>query len=129
MEKIVLDIIFILFSIYAVLNIIMYLPRMKGWFASFKPQKHLINDKKNKLALIIPARNESQTISSLFDSINKQTYSRSDFDIYVIVKEENDPTIQMTLDMGGYPLVAPKQKCKGDALNVAFKNILENKPD
>lgn len=129
MEKTVLDVILVIYLVYALINLLMYLPRVRGWFGAIKPQVHLYNSKKGKLALIIPARNESQTIPVLFNSINKQTYAKEDFDIYVVVKEDDDPTIKLTEDMGGYCLVAKEQKCKGDALDVAFQYIIKNKND
>ena len=67
-----------------VVFVILYLPRIWCWFAPFKKQKRVFNYKKNKLALIIPARNEGNAVLPLFESIENQTYDRNNFDVFVV---------------------------------------------
>lgn len=109
--------------------LVIYLPRIKGWFGAIKPQKKLVCEKKNKFAVLIPAKNEGKIIEDILRSLAAQTYPREYFDIHVIVKEKNDITIQKTEQYGGYAYVAENQKCKGDALDFCMKSILKNRAD
>lgn len=106
----------------------LYLPRIIGYVFAFIPQKKLTNDKKNKFALVIPARNEGKTILPLLESINKQTYDRDYFDVYVIVKEKNDPVINYAKLVKATAYVDETQTCKGDCLNYGLKKILSDHP-
>ncbi len=125
----ILNALFIITLIIVLYNLIKYLPRVNCWIKGKEKQEHLVNEVKNKLALCIPARNESKVIVDLFKSIERQTYDRSLFDVFVIVKEENDPTIELTKQMGGICYIHKEQNCKGDALDLCFKNILKDYKD
>ena len=92
-----------------VVFVILYLPRIWCWFGSFKKQKRLNNSKKNKLALIIPARNEGKAVLSLFESIENQSYDRSNFDVFVVVKEYDDPVIEYAKAIGAEVFVDVNQ--------------------
>lgn len=107
-----------------VLFLILYFPRMLAWFASLFPQRHLLNSKNNKIAVIIPARNEGTAILPLLESLGKQTYNRKHFDIYIGVKEYDDPVITYGHNAGAEVFVIPNQKCKGDCLDACIKSIL-----
>lgn len=111
-----------------VVFVILYLPRIWCWFGSFKKQKRLYNSKKNKLALIIPARNEGKAVLSLFESIENQSYDRSNFDVFVVVKEYDDPVIEYAKAIGAEVFVNVNQTCKGDCLDSTIKTLLKEKP-
>ena len=111
-----------------VVFVILYLPRIWCWFGSFKKQKRLYNSKKNKLALIIPARNEGKAVLSLFESIENQSYDRSNFDVFVVVKEYDDPVIEYAKAIGAEVFVDVNQTCKGDCLDSTIKTLLKEKP-
>ena len=111
-----------------VVFVILYLPRIWCWFGSFKKQKRLNNSKKNKLALIIPARNEGKAVLSLFESIENQSYDRSNFDVFVVVKEYDDPVIEYAKALGAEVFVDVNQTCKGDCLDSTIKTLLKEKP-
>ena len=113
---------FLAFITFCLLN---YVPRLVAWFYGFKKQKHLEKNKDNKIAIIVPARNESMVIGNLFESIKKQTYKN--FDTFVIVKDSNDPTIEMAKEIGAITLVCPNQTKKSDALDYALKEALKKK--
>jgi cellulose synthase/poly-beta-1,6-N-acetylglucosamine synthase-like glycosyltransferase len=120
----------LLFSLYIFLGliglcIILYIPRLIAWFAPYKKQEHLHNDKNNKFAILIPARNESSVIRGLLDCLKNQTYDRKNFDIHVIVKDLNDKTIAIAKEYGAFVHVVEDQKCKSDALNSCFQNIFK----
>ena len=111
-----------------VVFVILYLPRIWCWFGSFKKQKILYNSKKNKLALIIPARNEGKAVLSLIESIENQSYDRSNFDVFVVVKEYDDPVIEYAKAIGAEVFVDVNQTCKGDCLDSTIKTLLKEKP-
>ena len=73
--------------------ILVYLPRIIAWFGAFLPYEKLHNETKNSIAVLIPARNESAVIGSLLSSLQHQTYSN--FEVFVIVKDPADPTLQL----------------------------------
>ncbi len=58
------------------------------------------SEKKSKFAILIAARNESNVISNILESLNKQTYPREFFEAYVIVESEDDPTIEIVKKYG-----------------------------
>lgn len=105
--------------------LIAYFPRLKGWFSSIKPQKRVYNEKKNKIALIIPARNEAAVIGSLLDTCLEQTYDRNYFDMHVIVKDPSDIAIGICREKGAYVHVDEDQKSKGDALDYGIHEAMK----
>ena len=79
----------------------------------------------HRFAVLIPARNESKVIRDLFEALKHQEYDASKIDTYVIVKDPKDETIKIASEYGINVFVNPDQKCKGDALDFAIKNIYE----
>lgn len=81
--------------------------------------------KNPKFCMIIPARNESKVIGSLLESIKNQTKPIPMEDVYVIVEEKNDPTVQITESFGSTILYRKdlSLKRKGYALDEAFHQI------
>lgn len=112
-----------------VVFVILYLPRIWCWFAPFKKQKRVFNYKKNKLALIIPARNEGNAVLPLFESIENQTYDRNNFDVFVVVKEYDDPVIEYAKRINAKVFVDANQTCKGDCLDSTIKKMLKEYPE
>ena len=104
-----------------------YIPRMKLWFDGFKKQKHLTNSKQNKLAILLPARNESKIIENLLISIKNQTYPTELFDVHVIVADKNDKTIDLTKEYlsNSYIHIIENQTRKAEALDGAIKEIID----
>ncbi|MDR0964444.1 MAG: hypothetical protein LBM60_07500, partial [Clostridium sp.] len=47
---------------FCVIDLIAYLPRIAFYLFAFKKQDRLVNHIKNKIAVIVPARNESAVI-------------------------------------------------------------------
>ncbi len=113
-----------IFITECLLFLVIYYPRLIAWFGAVKPQKRLYNGTKNKIAVIIPARNESKVIGTLLDSLAEQTYPREYFDIHVIVADKNDPALKILPRYGAYEHVVETQKCKGDALDACLKSIM-----
>ncbi len=123
-----LEIILITYCALLFLALICYIPKFKCWVFGFKKTEKLTNEKKSKIALLIPAKNESECISPLFDSINNQTYNKSLFDVFIIVDNEQDETINIAKNKlhNASIVVEKNQKCKADALDTAIKYIYES---
>ena len=85
---ILLTCLFAVFCGVSLIGIVLYLPRAKCWLHAFGKQERLFNSKNNRLAVMIPAKNESTSITPLFDSLARQTYDRACFDVYVVVDDE-----------------------------------------
>ena len=58
MDKVVYGL-FALFVSVSLICIALYIPRIWCWLFAFSHQKKLYNEKKNRLAIIVPAKNES----------------------------------------------------------------------
>ena len=117
------------YLILLVITLISYLPRIRAWFYGFKKEKHIVNEKQNKIAVLIPARNESMVIRDLLDSAKSQTYPADKFELHIIVKEHDDPTINIVKEYGYSIHVIENQTCKGDALEYTLQDILKRTPD
>ncbi|PWM46683.1 MAG: hypothetical protein DBX47_01885 [Clostridiales bacterium] len=126
MYKLIADIFLTVLVISCITFLIMYLPRLYAWICSFKKPEHIVNEKQNKLAFLIPARNESSVIGDLFDSFEAQTYKN--FDVFVLVKDENDKTVEMSKRINAKVYVMPNQTCKGDVLDFSLKHIIKEYP-
>lgn len=111
------------YFVLTALALILYLPKLIGFRYAFKKPKHYEATDKRRIALVVPARGESKIIGDLFASIQRQDYDPSCFDVFVIVKEKTDPTVNIALKMGARVFVVEKQKCKGDALDGFFKAL------
>jgi len=102
-----------------------YIPKLAQIFGFWhKPEQKEVT-KQRRIAVVIPARNESKTIPRLLESIAKQTYPKEYFSVNVIVKDAADPTVKLARAAGANVFVVPGQKCKGDALDGYFKSISE----
>lgn len=115
--------IMIFYVTFASLALILYLPKLIGFRYAFKKAEHYRATEKRRIAVIVPARNESAIIGDLFASIVKQDYDPAFFDVNVIVKDPNDPTVEIAKKMGANVYVVSDQKCKGDALDGYFKSL------
>lgn len=119
--------IYLLISLFL---LILYIPRLWYYVDAFRRHPHLTNDKKNRLAVLVPAKNESKSIQSLFDTLNQQTYDREMFDVHVIVEDPQDPTIAMARKSVNATIhVVFEQTRKGEALDGALKTILKYYPN
>lgn len=66
----------------------------------FPTNMELIDDKKNKYAILIAARNEEKVIGNLLKSINNQDYPKSLIDIYVGADNCTDDTARIAKENG-----------------------------
>lgn len=82
------------------------------------------------VCFLIPARDESKVISKLLSSIREQSYKISMEDIYVIVENDKDKTLDICKDYGCSFIVRKNldgRRRKGYALDDAIKYILKEK--
>lgn len=126
--SILINIITVTYCIAIAFFFAMSLPRLMCWTHAFKKQSRLNNPKQNKLAVLIPARNESMSVGNLFEDISAQSYPRERYDVHVIVSDSEDATIEMARRHGFIPLVVADQTCKSDALDACFQGILSEDP-
>lgn len=88
------------------------------------------SDKLTKFAILVAARNESKVISNLLTSLVQQTYPRSSYEVYVIVEDINDPTVQIVEKFGFKYFVRDRlndmRKTKGFALQECIAHLNRN---
>ena len=108
-----IDIILIVYGAAALFAALLYIPKLVQFLHCFFPPERRFAREKRRIALLIPARDESRVIGDLFDSILRQTYDRENFEVNVIVKRADDPTVEMAKKLGFSVFVVPEQTCKG----------------
>lgn len=116
----------IVYLVAQIFLILCYVPRITLWFKGYKKQDYLTNPHKNKIALLLPARNEGDIIENLLISIKNQTYPKNLFDVFVIVQNSSDKTIELTKEHlpNAFVQVVEHQTKKADALDSCIKTIL-----
>ena len=79
-----------------------------------------------KVAILVPARDESGVIEGLLKSLAKQSVPLKAEDVYVIVESADDPTVQICRKHGNSVIFRQslKHQRKGYALDEAVKQIL-----
>ena len=124
---------------YIVLGVDILLLVIFSWYYityfvnSFKKTEEIkLVNPKNKFAILIAARNESGVIKNILDSLRMQNYPKNLFDIYVIVEDELDPTVNIVNEYGHrFKVVVRKnienRRTKGFALDDAIKFIKDQK--
>lgn len=97
-----------------------------SYFNSNVPKE---KNNKGKFAILIPARDESKVIEELLNSILNQTRKINSDDVYVIVEEESDKTVEIVKNKNMNIVFRHDltKKRKGYALDDAIKEILEQK--
>ena len=100
----------------------------------FTPKKNLLQKEDNlkenpRIAILIPARNESLVIEELLKSIENQSHKINSQDVYVIVENENDPTVKMVQNHKMSYFVRKKLhlKTKGYALAEMLEDLEKKK--
>ncbi len=85
-------------------------------------------EKEPKIAVLIPARDESAVIEELLDSIEKQSIKIKKEDIYIIMESKKDPTYSLAQKKGFSTLFRTTTiQRKGYALDEGIKQILKQK--
>lgn len=113
----------IAYIVISVVSLIWFMPKIISFRYAFKELPRKKATAMRKISVLVPARNESETIGSLLESVKRQDYPTEHFTLNVIVKDPCDPTIALVEAMGGKTFVVPDQTCKGEALDGYFKAI------
>jgi len=96
----------------------------------FKKDKPHLSEKKHRFAVLVCARNEEAVISSLIDSIHRQTYDRNLIRIFVMADNCTDNTASVARNAGAtvYKRNNTKLVGKGYALEALLSNINRDYP-
>ncbi len=125
----VIWLILILYGALSVLFAILYIPKlMQTLWAFYRIPKKPVT-KKRRISVVIPARGESRVIGDLLHSLAVQDYDRALFAVNIIVKDADDPTVDIATKAGARVFVVPDQDCKGAALDGYFHAITEEERD
>ncbi len=121
MFEIIIYILLILSLIYGFYFLIM----ASGVFR--KKKCEIDNNKKNHFAILIAARNEETVIKNLINSLKKQNYPSNKYDVYVIVNNCTDNTLEVAKNAGAkITQCKQKVKSKGEALKYTFNKLKSN---
>lgn len=112
-----------IFGAAALLAVILYIPKLIQFGGCFKKPPRRMAEQKRKIALVVPARGESAVIGDLLASIAAQDYDKHYFDVNIIVKEADDPTVAIAKEAGTNVFIVPDQNCKGEALDGYFQSL------
>ncbi len=93
-ETILLAIVFVVFIFYSFLILLF------GYFFSKKSNKSNKNNNSKKISasVIIPARNEANSVYLLLNDLSKQTYPKELYEIIVIDDESTDNTVDKVME-------------------------------
>lgn len=121
MFEIIIYILLILSFIYGLYFLIM----ASGIFIN---KKYNVNDKKkNHFAILVAARNEEAVIKNLINSLKKQNYPDDKYDIYVIINNCTDNTLEVAKNAGANIIECKqKVKSKGEVLKYTFNKFKNN---
>lgn len=114
------------YLIFEAVMLIIYLPRLRFWIYGFFPQKRFTAKRTRKIAVIVPARDESKSIPPLLRSLNEQDYPADSFDIYIVIKHPDDPTVRIVQDMlpRAEIITVENQRIKAEALDYGIREAL-----
>ncbi len=103
----------VLYSLYFIILGLAAFKKRQNPVGSYAPQK--------RFAVLIAARNEEKVISSLIDSLKRQTYPSGLYDIFVIPNNCTDDTPRIAVQAGARILdIQMPVKTKGDVLKKAL---------
>ena len=96
--------------------------------AYLKKDKTLPPEKKNRLAILICARNEEKVIPRLISSLNDQSYDSSLYEIFLAADNCTDSTAKVAKEQGivVYERHNAEERGKGYALNFLLHKIWED---
>ena len=95
---------------------------------AIKPRPHKRPIKKNKIAILIAARNEEKVIGNLLSSIKNQDYDKNYLNVVVIADNCTDNTAKIAKEAGAtvFERFNKKEIGKGYALDYAISNLRES---
>ena len=124
MGMIFIDILLLALQLYSAYFIVIAL------FGIIKRKRRIVKPPKTKFAIVIAARNEQAVIGKLIDSLQKQAYAKTLYDIYVAPNNCTDNTEGESLAHGAKIIRCTKPvHNKGDALNQAFMYLMRDEAE
>ena len=97
-----------------------------GVFGYTKHNKYVLSPPKNRIAVVVAARNEAAVIGNLIESLHQQDYPQELMDVYVIPNNCTDNTKEVALEHGAKIMTCTAEvKSKGAALSQFFDYIFE----
>lgn len=95
-----------------------------------KAVPYIETDDMLRTAVLICARNEEKVVGNLIDSLNKQYYPKDKMQIFVVAHNCTDETARVSAEYGAivFEKNAPKDTCKGQALDWGIRQIQEKYP-
>ena len=114
---------FIVYLAFLAISVLLYLPKFAQLLYAFHTPPLKCAREKRRIGIVVPARDESRVIGDLLRSISQQDYDPACFDVNVIVKDANDPTVHMARRVGAKIFIVENQSCKGDALDGFFRSL------
>lgn len=125
MIKIILSILLVLLSLilipYSIYQFVIGLHYFK------KQEKIKNTNKYNKFGILVAARNESNVIQNLIDSVNKLNYPKDKYELIIAPNNCTDDTIEIIKNNGIRVFnVKNPIRNKGDVLHQMFNYFLEN---
>lgn len=119
-NAVLIGILSVAFSVQFIYTLFFWLPARK-----YKPA-----EKKHRVGIIIPARNESAVIGDTIRCLLASDYPRELFDIFVVADNCTDDTAEIAREAGAIVFEHfdddPKHKKAGYALQFGFEKILES---
>lgn len=98
-----------------------------------KPKRYAPAKEKHKIAIMIPARNESAVIGDTVRALLQQNYPADRFHIYVVADNCTDNTAQLAREAGATVYERfdddPSHKRASYAMQHGFRRILEDDPE
>ena len=96
-----------------------------------KPKRYPKAKEFHKVAIFIPARNESATIENTVKSMFKQNYPADKYTVYVVADNCDDNTAQLARDAGArvFERFDDERRSRGWALDYGTRLALEEDPD
>ena len=118
---IILKVIYYIIDIFLIFYILYYAITGLFAFGSNKKCKIKRYKAKNKIAVLIAARNEEKVVPNLIDSLNKQNYPKELYDVFVITNNCTDDTKGAALSHKANIIdITENVSSKGEALKYAF---------
>ncbi len=125
MIQIIYYILFFITLFYGIYFVVTGLLAFKNSDLSLKVHKEKV-----KFAILIAARNEEKVIGDLIKSLKNQNYSTELYDIYSLINNCSDNTLEVAKKAGSKIInVTTPVKSKGDALKFAFRRLKKKNYD
>lgn len=128
----VIKIVNTIFFFTMLLATVIFSYRFKYIALGFKKDKPYPKAKvQKKFCILIAARNESNVIGRLLKSFKEQHYNPEKYDVYVIVEDPKDKTVDITKSFGYIPFVRKdlSKVGKGYALDECVQDIFAQNKD